>query len=128
MSFASKYNALSARQGFSIDTTGFQYKTLKDLYNPKQPNRAFALRGVFINTKSQFGEQPILITDRCFVNAPRFMLDTIKEMMQDPEAIEAMENGLAGFSIYQYENKKYNKRCFAIKFLDANTQDEDLPF
>lgn len=113
--FASKFNR---SRKFDVDTTNFEYESLADLYNDNGKDKVYPLTAIYINTKSRYGDAPVLATDTCFVNAPSHMLDIAKEILADDEACEAINKGEAGFQIYAYINAKFNRECFGINFVD----------
>ena len=115
MSFATKYNKGKI---FDVDTTGFTYASIKDLFNENGAKHIYPLRGIWINTKGKFGDQPLVATDKFYVNLPTHMLNTCKEIMKDDEAINDINNGKAGFQIYSYTNAKFDRECLGIKFVD----------
>lgn len=117
MSFATKYNK---NKVFDVDTTGFTYASIADLYNNNGADKIYTLRGVWINTKGKFGDQPLGATDKFYVNFPTHMLNTIKEILKDDESIKDINAGKCGFQIYSYTNAKFDRECLGIKFVDLN--------
>ena len=63
---------------YTINTEGFEYKNLASVED-------VVVRGFFINTKTAYGEQPVMITDNCYVNLPKHLLDDIKHIIKDDE-------------------------------------------
>lgn len=118
-SFANKYN--KARK-FAIDTTGFQYASMADLFNAHGANHVYPVRALYINTKGKFADSPVIATESEFVNCPAHMTDTVRDIIADDEAIEMINGGAVGFQIYQYENVKYNRDCFGIRFVDIDPE------
>lgn len=116
MSFSNRYNKV---RKFEIETTGeFQYKTMEELFKENGADYIYSLKGVYINNKSKYGKSPVLATDAYFVNAPSHMLDVARDILEDEEAIQLINNGKVGFKIYSYVSEKYNKTCFGIEFID----------
>lgn len=113
--FTSKYNK---SRKFDIDTSHFEYMSLADLYNNNGGDKVYPLKAIYINTKSKFGDAPVLATDEFFVNAPSHMLETAKEILADDDAITDINNGKVGFEIYPYTAEKFNRDCFGINFVD----------
>lgn len=115
-SFAKSYNK---GKKFDVDTTGFKYVPMIDFFDEKkEEQRVYTVRGFYINTKGNYGDAPVMATDTCFIDLPHFMLDTIKSVLENEEAIEAINNGLVGFQVYSYEMPKYNRVCYSINFVD----------
>lgn len=115
MSFASKYNR---NRKFDVNTSGYGYKSLVDLFNESGEDKVYPVQAVYINTKSKFGDSPVVATDGCFVNFPKHMLESAQEILSDPEAIADINNGKVGFKIYTYHDTKYNRNCFGVEWVD----------
>jgi len=113
--FASKFNK---QRKFDIDTSKFTYESLSDMFNNDGSGVVYPLTAIYINTKSKYGNAPVLATDTCFVNAPSHMLDTAREILADEEAVAAINNGEVGFTIYPYTAEKFNRDCFGVNFVD----------
>lgn len=115
MSFASRFNK---EKKFDIDTNGFQYNSIVDMFNFNGENWVYPLRAIYINTKGKYQDAPVFATDDCFVNIPSHMIDTAREILTDEQAIAEINNGKVGFQIYSYHNGRYNKDCFGVRFVD----------
>ena len=118
MSFASRFNRVSK---FDVKTDGYEYMSLKDLQEKFPPETVFILSGLYINKKSMFGDAP-LVTIRnpeCFVNLPSHLLGNIIDMIADDEVVEAIKAGRCGFTIYEYEDKKFKRLCYGVKWVDV---------
>lgn len=111
---ANKYNR-SAQQ-YTVNSEGFEYRSMKDLYEDFTADQVYELKGIYINTKSKYGDSPVFISDGIFINGPQHMLDTAREMMADPEATEAINAGKVGMRIYQYDGN--GRKCYSINFVD----------
>ena len=114
-SFAQRHNK---QRVFDIDTTGFEYFKLSDLYKQNGAGFQYPIKGFYINTMSKFGDAPVIATDKFFVNLPANMLDEIQNILSDDSDIETIRAGKVGFIIREYTNKKYNRVCYSIKFID----------
>lgn len=115
-SFASKFNKTS----FGIDTTDFTFVKLTDLFNSKQDGGGDVVHpidGVYVH-KSQLGDSPVIIdaANKRLVNLPSFTGETIREILQDSDAIQAIKDGKVGYIIYEYES--HGKKCYNITFVD----------
>ncbi len=107
MSFATKYS--KATPTFNVRINKPAYTTLADLYKENGKDEVYPIAGVYINTKGKYGAQGcIAINESLMVNLPAHMLEDCEEMRKDPEAIEAINSGQAGFRIYQYTSKAGN--------------------
>lgn len=117
MSFASKHNKGGII--FNIDISSFKFKKLSDLFNEAE-GRAIKIDGLYINTKGRFDAHPVAIcADDCLlVDLPSHLTEEVKEVLQDPEDIEAIKEGRVGFTIDNYVDKKYGKNCFGVNWVD----------
>lgn len=116
MGLMDKYNKGGVK--FDVDITGFSFVTLESLFARDNGNTIFGIDGLYINKKSSFGDHPVAIVacESILVDLPSFMTDDVKEMLQDSEVIEAIRAGKVGFSVQQYEQKKFKKTCYGIKW------------
>ena len=80
-----------------------RYTNLKALYEKYGAGKKFRFRGCYINKKStKVKEAPVIALDTIYVNLPQHQLDNIKQMMQDPEEVNEINAGRAGFRIAPY--------------------------
>lgn len=89
---------------FKVDTQGFEYKKLGELYDAKNPATVFSVYGLYINRKSKFGESPFAASDGYFISLPNHLVDEVKEILKDDTAIEQMNEGKAGLVIRPYDD------------------------
>lgn len=115
MSFAKKFNK---QKLFNIDTTEFEYYSLEEMY--ESDDEVYPVRGLYINKKSMYGPAPLLATDEYYVNLPEHMLDDVMNILEDRLAIADINRGVVGFKIYKYEQKRFNKICYSITWVDIN--------
>lgn len=114
--FAGKFN----KSNFGIDTNGFNYVKLADIYADKKEGgdkKVHAVNGLFVR-KNELGDSPVIIDGEMkrFVNLPSHMGDNIREILADPEAVEAIKSGKVGYTIYEYSS--HNKQCYSITWVD----------
>lgn len=124
-SFSKKFNK---ERLFNVDTSNFDYVSLEDLfYDSVQTNdgdfeaaskTVYKIRGVYINTKGNYDPAPVIATNECYVNLPSHMTETCMAMLADSSCIKAINDGKCGFTIYQYEQKRYNKTCYSVLWVD----------
>lgn len=115
-SFASRFN----KNSLGIDTTGFPFVKLADIYNSETEGGGdvvHPINGLYI-FKSQLGDSPVIIDteNKRLVNLPRFTGDTIREILTDSEAVEVIKANKVGYTIYEYES--HAKKCYGITFVD----------
>lgn len=116
MGIANKYNK-TKMFNFSIPQE-YQYHTLSELFEQNGKDKVYPVKALYINKKSRFGDAPIVATDECLVNLPSHLLDTVKEMMNDEELVDAVNESKFGFTIYQYANKNTGELCFSVNWVD----------
>ena len=116
MSFASKYS--KASPVFNIRLNKPAYTSLPDLFAEYGKEHVFAIAAIYINTKGKYGPQPVVaINESTLVNLPSHLLEACEEMRKDPEAVDAINNGQAGFKVYQYSTKNGNTG-FSVDWVD----------
>lgn len=114
--FANKFN----KNNFDIDTTNFEYIKLADIFNSKEnggKDVVHPVNGVYVH-KSQLGDSPVIIDadNKKLVNLPSHMAETIREILSDSEAVEAIKQNKVGYTIYEYES--HAKKCYSISWVD----------
>ena len=118
-SFSKKFNT---KKLFNIETENFEYVSLEELYTTLQstehPELPLIIKGVYINDKGLFEPAPVLAIDGCYVNLPAHLTDTCRQIINDPVAVVAINQGKCGFIIEEYIQKKYNRTCYTIEFVD----------
>ena len=91
---------------FKVDTTGFEFKKLGELFNAGKPETVFSVYGLYINRKSKYGDSPFAASDGYFISLPSHMVDVVKSILEDDEAISQMNSGKAGLVIRPYLDSK----------------------
>lgn len=113
MSIFAKYNKGNA---FDFETPeSFEFKNLKDLYSDKMDN-TYKMNALFINTKSHFGNAPVVVTDNEMINLPMHLTESVEQMISDSDIVQAVNDGKAGFEIYSYETAKYGTH-YSVNFV-----------
>ena len=91
------------------------YKSLKDF----PEGSTIVLRGLYFNTKGNYGQEPVALTDNAYVNLPKHLSDDVTDMMADDEFITAVNDGKVGFKIRTYQDTKYGKgTCYSVEWVD----------
>lgn len=102
---------------WEVNTKDFEFISLKDLLArcPERNNR-FNLRGLYINTKGQFGPHPVFIIDGYLVDMPKHLLEETKEILSEGLDIDEIKDGKVFFTVIEYEKNgaKYN----SIRWVD----------
>lgn len=117
--FSKKYNT---ERLFDVDTSNYEYKNLEDLFDG-DTEKVYPVCGIYINTRGKFDDRPVIATDECYVNLPAHLCDVCREILNDPKAVKAINDGYVGFTIYTYEQRRYEKTCFSIRWADIDPAD-----
>lgn len=113
--FTDKYNKTFAKFDFTPEEN-FSYHSLKDMYNGKKGNNKYIVLGIYINRKSKFGDAPVIVSEDCYINLPKHLLDTVNEMLEDEELVQAINNKEFGIEVYEYETN--GKTCYSVNWID----------
>lgn len=95
-----------------------EFISLKELFDENGADKIYVLVGMYLSDKGNFGTQPILLTPTHFVNAPKHLVDVVKDIVADETIVEQINAGNAGFKIQKYIDKKYKKECYSVEFVD----------
>lgn len=125
MTFANKHNKANTKVFTYEQVEKPQWIKLKALYEQgaDKPEAAFTILGCFINHGSQFGDQPALVCEGYNVNLPAHMLPEIRDILNDQEDINAINEGRVGAYVYEYVNSRGGK-SYGLRWVDK----EPLPF
>lgn len=104
-------------------TDNSSYKSLKQLYDEDGEDMIYNVKAVYINTKTNFRnnatgkkEAPVFLLEDCAVNVPPHQIMEIREILEDEEAIEAINQGLCDFHIETYKTRKTDEICYKVVF------------
>ena len=117
MSFASRHN--KGGVNFEIDTKGFTFKSLEELYKENGKDAFYIVDGMYINRKSEYGAHPVAILGALEILAdlPGHLTEEVEEILANDEDIADIKAGNARFTIEAYKHKKYKKTCYGIKWV-----------
>lgn len=118
MGLMDKYNKGGVK--FDVDITDFTFTDLKTLKEKSADGEIFAIDGLYINTKSSFGDHPvaILAKEKLLVDLPAHLVEDVKDILHTPEVVEAIKAGHVGFTIRGYYQERFKKDCFGINWED----------
>lgn len=113
MNFSTKFNKVAHH----VDTEGFTYTNLNELYDAKKPEKTFKIDWLFVRN-GKYGTHPIFIdvAGKRMVNIPSHMTAVSESILADGEAVENVKAGKVGFKIYQYTS--HNRECYGVEFVD----------
>lgn len=113
----SKFNKEVVRFDFE-PSDDFTFRNLQELFKENGEKKVYKVLGMFINTKSRYGENPIIVGENYYISLPNHLVDVVKEIRSDSELVGDINNGKVGFTIYEYIQPKYNRKCYSINWLD----------
>ena len=113
--FTDKYNKTFDRFDFE-PKDDFPFLYLKDMYIGKKGNNKYIVLAIYINRKSKYGDAPVIVSEECYINLPKHLLDTVKEMLEDEELVTAINNREFGIEVYEYETN--GKTCYSVNWVD----------
>lgn len=129
MTFGNKYGRKNVT--WKVSTAGRKYFKLDDLAAQYEAGHKFMIDCMYISTKGNYGDSPVVgvhdVNASFMVNLPKHLLNDVKDMLQDMEAIEAIQLGTAGFVIRTYTPKGSNRVCYTVDWVDMLLPG-DLPF
>lgn len=129
MTFGNKYGRKSVT--WKVNTQGRKYFKLQELAEQYEAGHVFIIDCLYVNDKSQYGEAPVAgvadVKGAYMVNLPKHLLNDVKDMLQDEEAVQAVQLGRAGFRIRTYQPKGSTRVCYTVDWCDVDLPG-DLPF
>lgn len=109
---------------WKIDTRDFEFKKVSDVF-AKVGTKVLTMHGVFTNT-SKFGEQAVIILEKCMMNAPKNFVETAKIILDSKEMCDEINEKGVQFHIEKEHSKKYNSDYYVIKFEDNGEPVTDM--
>ncbi len=116
------FNSLNKERAFTFDTSKItgKYTNLEALYKANGADKVYQVKGVYISTFSKFDpEAPIVATSKTYINLPPHQLRDVKAILENPDAIKAINSGRCGFKIRPYDSN-YNKTCYNAVWCDVS--------
>ena len=103
---------------WGVDTNGFVFKKIKDIYEETNVIQVF---GFFFVKSENYGLQPVAILKDCLLNLPTHKRDIISKMLKNPDAVNAIKNGECSLKLREYKSK-YGKTCYDFDFINTPTE------
>ena len=85
-------------------------------------SKTYPIEALFINTKGKFGDQGVIISGDYIVNLPNHLTEMIEEMRQDSEMVDAINQRLFDFEIYE----KYNRKSHSINLVPSEKTKQEV--
>lgn len=115
---------------YSNGTSKFEYNNEKEREYIKlgelDSSKTYPIEALFINTKGKFGNQGVIISGDYIVNCPQHLTEMIEDMRQDAEMVEAINQRLFDFEIYEFESKKYNRTSHSINLVPSENAKQEV--
>ena len=106
------------RSLFDYDNTVVRdYCKLSDLVECNGIDAVYTVEALFINTKSKFGDAPVLVTSQWLVNGPSHLTQTVQQMINTPELVEMVNARKVGFKVYQYTSN--NNIYYSVEWVEV---------
>ena len=95
-----------------------EFKTLKELYEENGKEKRYLITGLY-TYKSVYGEGCFAKSEGFNISLPFHMVKTVKEIREDEESIEQINNGEVFIEIYTYSlpDKYPNKKFYSVNFV-----------
>lgn len=116
MSFANKHNKESK---FTFDTSNLPYMERRLAFE-QYGKDAVKVTAIYINTKSKFGDAPVVATEKELINLPAYMLNECKEIIADQDDVDAINAGKVGIVFEEFEDKTFHKKCIGSRWVDLD--------
>lgn len=89
-------------------------------------SKTYPIEALFINTKGKFGDQGVIISGDYIVNLPNHLIEMIEDMRKDEEMVDAINQRLFDFEIYEFESKKYNRKSHSINLVPSEKTKQEV--
>ena len=113
MSVFSKYRR-NMSIDWGIDTTSYPFVKCSDV----ELETKIPIFGMFITPDSGYGEGAIVILEESLLSLPQRYVGQIKDMMDDPDVVNAIKEDKAAVIVTTFESKKFKKTGYDVEFTD----------
>ena len=104
-----------------INTEGYEYRKLEELYKEYGKEMEYPIRALYVN-ETKFGESAVAATDGFFINLPSHTVNDVREIIEDDELVQMINDGCVSISIYEYYSSKYNGTFYGIKWIEKDNE------
>lgn len=115
-SFAEKYNKGNGNPFKFDDLKGYDFTSIKELYN-SDPDEVHSLDGFYF-TRGKFGVKVVVVMYdvKKRVDMPIYLTKVFNEIVNNKDAVNDIKNGKVGFIVRKYES--HGRNCHTIIFKD----------
>ena len=89
----------------------FTFRTLEELYKVNGKDEVYTVKGLFINTKGMYGDNPVIVCSEYYVSLPNHLVDAVEEIRRDKQLVDDINNDKVGFEIYEYVQQIGRASC-----------------
>ena len=113
MSVFSKYRR-NMSIDWGVDTTDYPFVKCSEMKLEKK----IPIFGMFITPDSGYGEGAIVILEDSLLSLPQRYVAQIKDMMDDSDIVECIQNKKAAIVVTTFESKKFKKTGYDVEFTE----------
>ena len=113
MSVFSKYRR-NMSIDWGVDTTDYPFVKCSEMELEKK----IPIFGMFITPDSGYGEGAIVILEDSLLSLPQRYVAQIKDMMDDSDIVECIQNKKAAIVVTTFESKKFKKTGYDVEFTE----------
>lgn len=121
------FERINPKRIFTYDTSEFEYVTQEELFEHVKASEELVsddevadvpllVHGIYINDKGNYGPQPVVALDDCYLSLPTHMLDACQKILENQSAIDAINAEECCIFISRYTHPRYKKTCYSFKF------------
>lgn len=123
MGIASKYNKQGNRFNYTIpENSDHVFIKASELFETIPQNASgVVVKSMYINNKGKFGAHGVIVTETpaLLIDCPNHMTDTIRDIMNDAEAVEQINADKLAVRAYKYETKNAASGfAYGLEFID----------
>lgn len=89
-----------------------------------QEGQRYPIQALLINTSGKFGAQGVIITDDAQVNLPKHLTELVKELRQDQEVTDAINERQLAFEVYSFTSNE-GRVGYSINLTTADAPSSD---
>ena len=104
-----------------INTEGYEYRKLEELYKEYGADMEYPVRALYVN-ESKYGECAVAATVGFFINLPSHTVNDVREIIEDDELVQMINEERVSISIYEYYSSKYNGTFYGIKWIEKHLE------
>lgn len=79
----------------------------------------YPVRGLWISHKGKYGDHPVIASNEFFIDVPKHLNETVKQILADSESIDQINDLKVGVKVYEYD--KDGKTYRSINWYDLDS-------